>query len=330
MAITEEATDFGGASSTTDVTLSNLLNTEGNFQAVIIVHRDESLTPSITGDDWNTPSTGDGTLVETEIANTSARRAIALFYRTVPASQSAPQVGWSGASTNKVAVGFEWSSDTAGGTWDHDANAASDNGTTEGTSLASGSAAPANSEAVTGYFLVARNGSVEAEDTYSNSFVTGPSDECCGGQPANAASGFSGSKIASGTQTTTASWTTSALATGLIAAFSVSSGDTQAPAGLASVDAAALSPTSDIEVPASLASVDAAGNAATVSTDENTNAPAGLASVSAAAFSLSPSVGARAGSGIVVAKAFSLPDIPAGVLLLRGVHDRTFRLKGAQ
>jgi len=163
-------------------------------------------------------------VIETEIGDTNARRQIALWWRVVPAAQATLMMPtWTAVSTSKAAAGLELSTDTVGGTWSKDNHAATDSGTTAVGSLASGSAAPVNTEAITIYGLVARNGNVAAGDAYDNAFTTGPGGTS--GSGANHCSGFSGYKIASGTQTTIADWftatSTTAIATGLIAAFSV-------------------------------------------------------------------------------------------------------------
>ena len=213
MTITLADTDAQADSSSTALTLT-LPNTEGNFQVVYLAGRNATMTPSITGDGWSTV-----VLIEVEISSTQSRRQIAMWWRTVPAIQSAFDVNWSLNST-KAAFALEFNSDTSGGTWSKDNHAATDSGASEVTELASGSAAPTNSEAVTVYGLGARvaQAQLDTQDSYSDSFTGGPGASL---QGANGISGFSGYRIASGTNTTTASWTSSAKPVGLIAAFSV-------------------------------------------------------------------------------------------------------------
>lgn len=198
-------------------TTLTLNSTEGNLQVCYVTHRSASQTPTITGDGWSA-----AVLIESEIANTSARRAIAMFWRVVPAGQSTDiTLSWSG-TPNRIAFGYEYNTDTAGGTWSFDGTNNADNGTTAGTSLGSNAVTPANAEAVAVAGLVARNGDVAAEDSYSDAFITGVS--ASSGVGVNELSGFSGYKIVDTTpaaMSTTASWTTSALATALIGVWSV-------------------------------------------------------------------------------------------------------------
>ncbi len=227
MTITFQSSGANTAGNNSDVSIT-LTGTEGNFQIVFLVHRSGSATsPSMDGSGWNTPTVGNGELYEDNIGDASNRRAIVVFYRTVPASAGATVTGrWGGFGSNpeKVMFGIEFSTDTSSPTWSKDNHATSTNDTTAGTSLASGSAAPTNSEAVTVYGLVTRHGAPDNEDSYSNSFTAGPG--ASPGEGSGDAAGFGGYKIATGTQTTTASWTTSAKASGMIVAVSVAGAGT--------------------------------------------------------------------------------------------------------
>lgn len=223
MTITVAASDANsGSGATLPLTLSS---TEGNVQQVYAAHRTGSLTPDIDGTGWTQ------TLIETEITNNQARRAIVRFRRIVPAGASATiNVGWT-TSADIVVWGIEITTDTLDSTWVFDGaddiTHATDNGTTDTTSLASSSITPSNNEAFAIDSLCARHGEIRNsnEDTYSDSFVVGPGDNTVSGNLQNNLSGFCGYKIVDVTpaaMSTTASWTTSALATSLIDVWSVS------------------------------------------------------------------------------------------------------------
>lgn len=200
---------------------------EGNVQVVFATHRAASMTPDIDGTGWSTPQLGVD-FIETEITNTSARRAIVAWRRVVPAGASATvNAGWT-TSADIVVFGVELAKSE--GEWSLDGWNNNDNGTTAGTSLASNSVTPANAKAFAIDALVARHGQIREgnEDTYSDAFVVGPGDNTVSGNLANNLSGFSGYKIVdtAAAMSTTASWTTSALATSLIGVLSVSTGGT--------------------------------------------------------------------------------------------------------
>jgi trimeric autotransporter adhesin len=267
--ITVAATDGAansGSSAALDLTLDS---TEGNFQVVYLGGRNLSMTPSITGDGWSTP-----VLVEVEISNTSARRQLAMWWRVVPSGQSTTvSVNWNVTAT-KAAFGIEFNSDTPGGAWSKDNHDPTDSGTTTVTELASGSAAPANAEAVTVYGVMGRtvDFDLHASASYTNSFTKGPGAFNTGSNGIGITSGY---RIDSGTNTTTASWATATLVNGIITAFSVSSGAaTDADAGNAPATGTSNNATTTIDTTSEHAVATATANDATVSTASATNAQA--------------------------------------------------------
>lgn len=214
MTVSLVASDNASGSGTNQLTLSS---TEGNLQVVYSSHRDGSLTPSIDGSGWSTAR-----LIETEIANSSARRAIVMWWRIVPASQSTNiNVDFS-ATTGKATVGYELTSDTPGGTWrffdtQGDGWETADNGVTETTSLASGAIKPHHAQAVAIMGMATRHGDPPEEDSYSDGFTAGEGIQTA--LTANAIGMSSGYKIvnaAPAEMSTTASWDTLALATSII------------------------------------------------------------------------------------------------------------------
>lgn len=224
-------TDGTGSVTVTDTT--DIANTSGNLQVAFLVHRTSTLTASITdtsggGDgDWNGPYTA-----ETEIGDSSWRRAIAWFWRTVPSDAGNFDVKWS-SSANCVAMVYEFNSDTGGGSWQLDSSTSAgsfstNSGQTTVATLECATVTP-GAEGVVAAAIVARHGDPDDEDSWDESFITGVSNSI--GGTAAGCGGFSAYRIVNSTAVNpAATWTTNAAVTSAIAAFSYASQGSSVPA----------------------------------------------------------------------------------------------------